>query len=89
MRSESVMPRLRANAFARLTSPSDMRTWICLGCRSIASAGASLRVRVSKEARPTLSGARGIPRKERSRARRGGRCRRAVSGKFVPVAMPP
>ena len=44
MRSESVMPRLFASAFARATSSSDMRTWICLGCRSIASAGVSFRV---------------------------------------------
>lgn len=44
---------------------------------------------VSKEAQPTLSGARGIPRKERSRARRGVRCRRAVSGRFVLITMPP
>ena len=85
MRSESVMSSFEARAFAWAISPSDMRTWICLGYRSIEPARPPSEF--SKEARAVALGARGFPRRKRSRGIAEVRDRRTASGTSVPDAM--
>ena len=85
MRSESVISNFEASALARATSPSDMRTWICLGYRSIASAEPPSEFLQGGSA--DTPGARGIPRRDRSRGAAEASCRRPAPGTNVPDAV--